>query len=88
MTDRFGEAFDKLPSKRKRPGSEFIRRFEGLKRDSGVSDEQATHELPLNMAIDNVDPWYFDEEERRVILSRYALVYRTCKLSELLTYVS
>lgn len=70
MSERFGEAFDKLPMKRKGPGSEFMRRFETLKRDFGVSDEQDVHELPLNMTLDNPDPKYFDEDERMVIISR------------------
>ncbi|KAL3430242.1 hypothetical protein BDV09DRAFT_202347 [Aspergillus tetrazonus] len=69
MSERFGEAFDKLPMKRKGPGSEFMRRFETLKRDFGVSDEQDVHELPLNMTLDNPDPKYFDGDERMVIIS-------------------
>ncbi|KAL4942784.1 hypothetical protein BDV06DRAFT_211602 [Aspergillus oleicola] len=69
MSERFGEAFDKLPMKRKGPGSEFMRRFETLKRDFGVSDEQTIHVLPLNMTIDDPDPKYFDEEERIVMVS-------------------
>ncbi|KAL4948273.1 hypothetical protein BDW69DRAFT_199012 [Aspergillus filifer] len=69
MSERFGEAFDKLPMKRKGPGSEFMRRFETLKRDFGVSDEQTIHELPLNMDVDDPDPKYFDVDERMVIIS-------------------
>ncbi|KAL4733033.1 hypothetical protein BDV11DRAFT_200880 [Aspergillus similis] len=69
MSERFGEAFDKLPMKRKGPGSEFMRRFETLKRDFGVSDEQTVHELPLNMTLDEPDPRYFDEDERMVLIS-------------------
>ncbi|RDW64368.1 Hsp70 family protein [Aspergillus mulundensis] len=68
MSERFGEAFDKLPMKRKGPGSEFMKKFETLKRDFGVSDEQASWELPLNMTVDAPDPKYFDEEERLVII--------------------
>ncbi|KAL5045389.1 hypothetical protein BDW71DRAFT_215236 [Aspergillus fruticulosus] len=69
MSERFGEAFDKLPMKRKGPGSEFMRRFETLKRDFGVSDERTIYELPLNMTVDNPDPKFFDEDERMVLLS-------------------
>ncbi|KAL4863291.1 hypothetical protein BDV12DRAFT_202257 [Aspergillus spectabilis] len=69
MSERFGEAFDKLPAKRKSPGSDFMKRFELLKRDFGASDEQASFELPLNMTVDDPDPKYFDEDERLVIVS-------------------
>lgn len=70
MSDRFGDAFDRLPRKRKSPGSEFMRKFEIIKRDFGNSDEDTTFELPLNMTVDNPDPEFFDEEERLVLISR------------------
>jgi hypothetical protein len=70
MSDRFGDAFDNLPSKRKSPGSEFMKRFEIIKRDFGNSDEETTFELPLNMTVANPDPEFFDEEERLVLISR------------------
>ncbi|EAW24744.1 Hsp70 family protein [Aspergillus fischeri NRRL 181] len=69
MSDRFGDAFDRLPTKRKSPGSEFMKRFEIIKRDFGNSDEETTFELPLNMTVDNPDPEFFDEEERLVLIS-------------------
>ncbi|KAK9554850.1 hypothetical protein V6Z77_006137 [Aspergillus fumigatus] len=69
MSDRFGDAFDRLPRKRKSPGSEFMRKFEIIKRDFGNSDEDTTFELPLNMTVDNPDPEFFDEEERLVLIS-------------------
>ncbi|KAL3461817.1 hypothetical protein BJX64DRAFT_260157 [Aspergillus heterothallicus] len=69
MSERFGEAFDKLPNKRKSPGGEFMRRFESIKRDFGTSDENTTYELPLNMSAPDADPKYFDDEERLVIIS-------------------
>ncbi|GFF46529.1 heat shock 70 kDa protein 12A [Aspergillus udagawae] len=69
MSDRFGNAFDNLPTKRKSPGSEFMKRFEIIKRDFGNSDEETTFELPLNMNVANPDPEFFDEEERLVLIS-------------------
>ncbi|KAL4901109.1 hypothetical protein BDW74DRAFT_88294 [Aspergillus multicolor] len=73
MSERFGEAFDKLPMKRKGPGGEFMKKFETLKRDFGVSDEETIFELPLNMTVDDPDPRYFDEEERLVIVNSHDL---------------
>ncbi|KAL4734478.1 actin-like ATPase domain-containing protein [Aspergillus similis] len=69
MSDRFGEAFDNLPLKRKSPGSEFMRKFEVIKRDFGHSDEETTFELPLNMTLSEPNSDHFDDEERLVILS-------------------
>ncbi|KAL3478805.1 hypothetical protein BJX99DRAFT_223928 [Aspergillus californicus] len=69
MSDRFGEAFDNLPLKRKSPGSEFMKKFEVIKRDFGHSDEQTSFELPLNMTLPEPNPEYFDDEELFVILS-------------------
>ncbi|KAF7169279.1 hypothetical protein CNMCM5623_002075 [Aspergillus felis] len=69
MSDRFGDAFDNLPTKRKSPGSEFMKKFEIIKRDFGNSDEETTFELPLNMTVANPDPEFFDEEERLVLIS-------------------
>ncbi|KAL2862593.1 Hsp70 family protein [Aspergillus lucknowensis] len=69
MSDRFGDDFDKLPIKRKSPGSEFMNKFEIIKRDFGNSDEKTIFELPLNMTVANPDPKYFDEEERLVLIS-------------------
>ena len=69
MSDRFKDDFDSLPLKRKSPGSEFMMKFESIKRDFGYSTEETTHELPLNMSVTDPDPEYFDDEERRVIIS-------------------
>ncbi|KAF7157792.1 hypothetical protein CNMCM6106_003921 [Aspergillus hiratsukae] len=69
MSDRFGDAFDNLPTKRKSPGSDFMKKFEIIKRDFGNSDEETTFELPLNMTVANPDPEFFDEEERLVLIS-------------------
>ncbi|KAL4933394.1 Hsp70 family protein [Aspergillus undulatus] len=69
MSERFGEAFDDLPIKRKSPGSGFMRAFESIKRDFGSSDEENTFELPLNITLVDPDPKYYDEEERMVIVS-------------------
>jgi hypothetical protein len=70
MSDRFGDVFDNLPTKRKSPGSEFMKRFEIIKRDFRNSDEETTFELPLNMTVANPDSEFFDEEERLVLISR------------------
>lgn len=70
MLDRFGDAFDNLPMRRKGPGSEFMKQFEIIKRDFGSSDESDYFELPLNMIVQDPDPAYFDDEERMVIISR------------------
>ncbi|KAF5861274.1 hypothetical protein ETB97_000466 [Aspergillus alliaceus] len=69
MSDRFGDAFNNLPMRRKSPGSEFMKQFETIKRDFGSSDESTTFELPLNMTVSDPDPKHFDNEERmRIIL--------------------
>ncbi|RAL02598.1 uncharacterized protein BO80DRAFT_492317 [Aspergillus ibericus CBS 121593] len=39
MPKRFGDAFDLLPMKRKGPGSDFMKKFEIIKRDFGYSDD-------------------------------------------------
>ncbi|KAE8364462.1 hypothetical protein BDV27DRAFT_128405 [Aspergillus caelatus] len=69
MSDRFGDAFDNLPMRRKGPGSEFMKQFEIIKRDFGSSDESDYFELPLNMTVPDPDPAHFDDEERMVIIS-------------------
>ncbi|BCR91386.1 Hsp70 family protein [Aspergillus chevalieri] len=68
MSDRFGDAFDSLPMKRKGPGSEFMKNFEVIKRDFGNSDEERIFELPINMAVEDPNPEHFDDEERMVII--------------------
>jgi hypothetical protein len=70
MSQRFGDAFDNLPAKRKSPGSEFMSKFEIIKRDLGHSDELTIFELPLNMNAPDANPDHFDNEERLVFLSR------------------
>ena len=70
MSDRFGDAFDSLPMKRKGPGSEFMKNFEVIKRDFGNSDEERIFELPINMAVENPNPEHFDDEERMILLHR------------------
>lgn len=69
MSERFGDEFDRLPMRRKCPGSDFMRRFEIIKKDFGHSDEETTFELPLNMKVSKPDPRYFDEDERLVIIT-------------------
>lgn len=70
MSERFGNSFDELPSRRKGPGSDFMKKFELIKRDfSGQEDSEDYYELPLNMPLDEPDPKIFDEEERLVIIT-------------------
>ncbi|KAH8689553.1 hypothetical protein BGW36DRAFT_391084 [Talaromyces proteolyticus] len=69
MSDRFGDAFDKLPMKKKSPGSEFMSKFEVIKQDFGYPNQPKIFEIHLNMNAPNADPKYFDEEERMVFLS-------------------
>ncbi|KAL3449873.1 hypothetical protein BJX65DRAFT_305887 [Aspergillus insuetus] len=68
MKARFGKAFDSLPRRRTGPGSEFMNKFEIVKRDFGLSTEDgAVHHLPLNMPLQKADPEYFDVDERYVL---------------------
>lgn len=69
MSEPFGKAFDDLPTKKKGPGSEFMKAWEQVKRDFGHADEDTGYELPLNINITKPDPEYFDEDERIVKLS-------------------
>ncbi|OAX80402.1 hypothetical protein ACJ72_05262 [Emergomyces africanus] len=69
MSDRFGDAFENLPMKRKGAGSELMNKFEVIKKDFGHSNEPTIFELPLNMNAPDASPKYFDDEERMVLLS-------------------
>jgi hypothetical protein len=69
LSARFGDTFDSLPLKRKGPGSDLMKKFELIKGDFGHSTQDMTYELPLNLKIDKVDPEYYDEEERLVLIS-------------------
>ncbi|KAL2851693.1 hypothetical protein BJX68DRAFT_265937 [Aspergillus pseudodeflectus] len=70
MKARFGKAFSSLPRRRIGPGSEFMNKFEIVKRDFGMSTEDdSVHPLPLNMPLQKADPEYFDVDERFVLLS-------------------
>ncbi|KAI9373397.1 hypothetical protein BJX61DRAFT_533164 [Aspergillus egyptiacus] len=69
MSERFGAAFDSFPAKRKCSGSEFMKRFEVIKRDFGNYESESTFELPLNMHVVDAGPMHFDEEERLVIMT-------------------
>ncbi|GBF66389.1 hypothetical protein TMEN_9109 [Trichophyton mentagrophytes] len=70
MSRRFGKAFDMLPAKKKGPGSEFMRKFEIVKKDFGFNiEEDKIYELPLNIRAGKVKSEYFDDEERLVLLS-------------------
>ncbi|EED23507.1 Hsp70 family protein [Talaromyces stipitatus ATCC 10500] len=69
MSERFGNAFDEIPLKRKGPGSEFMNKFERVKRDFGFSKEDKINELRLKMNLKDPDPTFYDEEETFVLLS-------------------
>ena len=66
MSERFGPAFDDLPTKKKGPGY-----FEVLKRNFGHDNEDTTHEIELPMRSLEVDPQYYDYDEQSVIISEY-----------------
>ncbi|KAJ0417519.1 hypothetical protein BJY00DRAFT_325500 [Aspergillus carlsbadensis] len=71
MKCRFGKAFESLPRRRTGPGSEFMNKFEIVKRDFGLKTEEddAIHQLPLNMVLPEVDPEHFDVDERLVLIT-------------------
>ena len=58
--------------KRKGPGSEFMNKFDILKRDFMDPEDAEIFELPLNMTMSKLklDPEYFDGDERQVLVSR------------------
>ncbi|RAL13363.1 Hsp70 family protein [Aspergillus homomorphus CBS 101889] len=67
MLHRFGSAFQDLPASAKGPGSNFMNRFEIIKRDFGTSCDFDVFELPLNMIPPSgVSSKDFDADERLV----------------------
>lgn len=73
MSERFGNAFDEIPLKRKGPGSEFMKKFELVKRDFGFYKEDKINELTLRMKLEDPDPTFYDEDECSVLLSKSVL---------------
>lgn len=71
MSERFGPAFDTLPTKKRGPGSTFMRYFEVLKRNFGHDSEDTTHEIELPMRSLQVDSQYYDDDDQAVIISEY-----------------
>ncbi|OJJ02097.1 hypothetical protein ASPVEDRAFT_887752 [Aspergillus versicolor CBS 583.65] len=69
MGQIFGKAFSDLPRRRTAPGSDFMNKFEIIKRDFGYSSAETTHELFLNMNPVGVNAEYFNEDESLVIVS-------------------
>jgi hypothetical protein len=70
LSQRFGDAFEKVPWAQKGPGSKFMTCFEGIKRDFGLKDDHEERELgPINLGIP--DSEFYDEEERLVKLSSW-----------------
>ncbi|OJJ58314.1 hypothetical protein ASPSYDRAFT_1179147 [Aspergillus sydowii CBS 593.65] len=70
MSEIFGKAFSDLPRRRTAPGSEFMNKFEIIKRDFGYPSAEMKHELFLNMNPVGVNPEYFNEDESLVIISK------------------
>ncbi|KAL2864835.1 Hsp70 family protein [Aspergillus lucknowensis] len=68
MSQKLGRSFDDLPRRTTAPGSEFVNKFEIVKRDFGYPSAHRTHELPLNMTLARPDPVYFNEDERLVMI--------------------
>jgi hypothetical protein len=70
MSDRFGSAWDDVEARRKGPGSNFMNRWESVKRQLGDSGDERVQEIgPVRMK--NVpDSQYYDEEEAMVRLTR------------------
>lgn len=75
MSERFGPAFDKLPMKRKGPGSTFMSCFERIKRNFGHNSEDTTHDIEFPMRSLEVDPQYYDDDDQAVIISEYVEMY-------------
>ncbi|KAI9890244.1 MAG: hypothetical protein M1814_004279 [Vezdaea aestivalis] len=68
LSERFGDAFDSLPAKRKGPGSRLMNSFELVKHDFGWTTEMKTHEIgPLNMDVE--DTFFYDSDEGSIKLS-------------------
>jgi hypothetical protein len=69
LSERFGTAFDEVPAALKGPGSEFMRNFEGVKRDFGFNNSQDDVELrSLKLDLFDQDEDSYDEQERVVTL--------------------
>lgn len=73
MSEIFGKAFSDLPRRRTAPGSEFMNKFEIIKRDFGYPSAEMKHELFLNMNPVGVNPEYFNEDESLVIISKLVI---------------
>ncbi|RDW74281.1 Hsp70 family protein [Aspergillus mulundensis] len=65
----FGKAFTDFPRSKTAPGSEFMNKFEVIKRDFGYDSENTTHELSLNIKPVAPDPAYFNADENVVVIS-------------------
>ncbi|TPX16453.1 uncharacterized protein E0L32_003747 [Thyridium curvatum] len=67
MQRRFGEAFQKLPEKKRGINSKFMAEFESAKRDFNDPRIPRTHRLHLKMDVGNCR--YYDAEDEEVLLS-------------------
>lgn len=73
MGQIFGKAFSDLPRHRTAPGSDFMNKFEIIKRDFGYPSAETTHELFLNMNPIGVNAEYFNEDESLVVVSKLVI---------------
>jgi len=70
MSTRFGHAWDCIEKKRKGPGSQFMDRWEIVKRQFGGSGDDRTHKLgPLKLEGIPDSRWY-DGEEAMILLTK------------------
>jgi len=69
MTERFGAAFENVPSRRKGPGSEFMTSFEKAKQSFGTTENELFEIYPIDMQGD-LALEHYDEDEAAVVLSR------------------
>ncbi|KAK3897932.1 heat shock protein SSA3 [Staphylotrichum tortipilum] len=69
MKERFGEAFENVPARRKGPGSEFMSSFEKAKQSFGTTENDSFEIYPIDMQGDFA-PEAYDEDEAAVTLSR------------------
>jgi hypothetical protein len=69
MEKHFGSSYTNLPWERRGPGSEFMRKFEGYKKDvDGIIDTSRTYELPLVMR-EEPKSQHYDPDSFEVIIT-------------------
>jgi hypothetical protein len=69
MEKQFGSSYTSLAWEKRGPGSEFMRKFEGHKKDVGTSvDSSRTYEMPLVMHGVAASQ-YYDPDESEVTIT-------------------